>query len=81
MACVVVICAETDAEAERIASSGRMMFSLLRQGRLIPIPPVEKALAYFAGRGGSTGRRGVVGSRRGCAKASSGWRPSTAPTS
>ena len=62
MACVVVICAETDAEAERIASSGRMMFSLLRQGRLIPIPPVETALAYFAGRGGSTGRRGVVGS-------------------
>ena len=62
MACVVAICAETDEEAERIASSGRMMFSLLRQGSLIPIPPVEKALAYFATRDGSTGRRGVVGS-------------------
>ena len=33
--------------AERIASSGRMMFSLLRMGRLIPIPPPEKALACY----------------------------------
>ncbi len=62
MACVVAICAETDEEAERLASSGRMMFSLLRQGTLIPIPPVEKALAYLATRSPGSARRGVVGS-------------------
>jgi luciferase family oxidoreductase group 1 len=66
IACTIAICAETDDEAERIASSGRMMFSLLRMGRLIPIPPPEKALAYLATRerpsGGGNGRRAVVGS-------------------
>ena len=50
IACTIAICAETDEEAERIASSGRMMFSLLRMGRLIPIPPPEKALAYLETR-------------------------------
>jgi luciferase family oxidoreductase group 1 len=50
IACTIAVCAETDAEAERVASSGRMMFSLLRMGRLIPIPPPDKALAYLAGR-------------------------------
>jgi luciferase family oxidoreductase group 1 len=50
IACTIAICAETDEDAERIASSGRMMFSLLRMGRLIPIPPPEKALAYLATR-------------------------------
>jgi luciferase family oxidoreductase group 1 len=60
---VVAICAETDAEAERLASSGRMMFSLLRQGRLIRVPPVERALAYLQARPSSgSGRRGIVGS-------------------
>ena len=66
IACVIAICADTDEEAERIASSGRMMFSLLRMGRLIPIPPPEKALAYLATRerpaAGTGGRRAVVGS-------------------
>ena len=66
IACAIAICAETDEEAERIASSGRMMFSLLRMGRLIPIPPPEKALAYLETRerpaGGGNGRRAVVGS-------------------
>jgi luciferase family oxidoreductase group 1 len=59
---VVAICADTDDEARRIAASGRMMFSLLRQGRLIPVPPVERALSYLAGRPPSEGRRGIVGS-------------------
>jgi len=59
---VVAICAETDAEAERLASSGRMMFSLLRQGRLIRVPPVERALAYLQTRPSSgSGRRGIIG--------------------
>lgn len=41
------LCAETAAEAERLASSSRMAMSLLRAGRLIPVPPVDKALAFL----------------------------------
>jgi luciferase family oxidoreductase group 1 len=59
---VVAICADTDEEARRIAASGRMMFSFLRQGRLIPVPPVERALSYLDGRPPGEGRRGIVGS-------------------
>jgi luciferase family oxidoreductase group 1 len=59
---VIAICADSDEEAERLASSSRMMLSLLRQGRLIEIPPVEKALSYLATRERSTGgRRAVIG--------------------
>src|SRR4051794_2428158 len=60
---VMAICAETDEEAERLAASGRMSFSLLRQGRLIPVPPVDKALRYLESREKKTGgRRAVIGS-------------------
>jgi luciferase family oxidoreductase group 1 len=59
---VVAICAGSDDEARRLAASGRMMFSLLRQGRLIPVPPVERALSYLEGRSPGEGRRGIVGS-------------------
>jgi luciferase family oxidoreductase group 1 len=45
---VTAICAETDEEAERLALSSRMAFTLLRQGRLIPVPPIEKAERFFA---------------------------------
>ena len=66
VACIIAICADTDEEAERVASSGRMMFSLLRMGQLIPIPPPEKALAYLETRrrpdAAAGGRRAVVGS-------------------
>jgi luciferase family oxidoreductase group 1 len=59
---VIAICADTDADAERLASSSRMMLSLLRQGRLIEIPPVEKALRYLETRERSAGgRRAVIG--------------------
>ncbi|HVE70323.1 MAG TPA: LLM class flavin-dependent oxidoreductase [Thermoanaerobaculia bacterium] len=44
---VWAICAETDEEARRIASSARMMFTLFFRGQLIPIPPIEKALAFL----------------------------------
>jgi luciferase family oxidoreductase group 1 len=60
-----VICADTDEEAQRLASSSRMTLSMLRRGQLIPVPPVEKALRYLALRGGSAasgGRRGIIGS-------------------
>jgi luciferase family oxidoreductase group 1 len=66
IACTIAICADSDEEAQRIASSGRMMFSLLRMGQLIPIPPPEKALTYLATRerpdAGTGGRRAIVGS-------------------
>jgi len=65
IACTIAVCAETGEEAERIASSGRMMFSLLRMGRLIPIPPPDKALAYLATRERPSApeqrRRAIVG--------------------
>jgi luciferase family oxidoreductase group 1 len=44
---VWVVCAETDAEAERLASSGIMAFTLLRRGELIRIPAVERALRFL----------------------------------
>jgi alkanesulfonate monooxygenase SsuD/methylene tetrahydromethanopterin reductase-like flavin-dependent oxidoreductase (luciferase family) len=60
---VMSICADTDEEAERLAASGRMSFSLLRQGRLIPVPPVDKALHYLETREKkSAGRRAIIGS-------------------
>ena len=60
-----VICADTDEEAQRLASSSRMTLTLLRQGRLIPVPPVEKALRFLEERGSSpdtAGRRAIIGS-------------------
>jgi luciferase family oxidoreductase group 1 len=56
------ICAESDEEAERLTSSGRMAFRLLRQGRLIQVPPVEKALRFLEGDGPPRGRRLIYGS-------------------
>jgi luciferase family oxidoreductase group 1 len=61
-AAVSTICAETDEEAQRLAASARMAIAFLHSGRLIPVPPVEKALAFFAEREiPPTGRRAVVG--------------------
>ncbi|HYP47595.1 MAG TPA: LLM class flavin-dependent oxidoreductase [Thermoleophilaceae bacterium] len=62
---VMAICAEDDEAAQRLASSSRMTLSLLRQGKLIPVPPVEEALAYLRTRSqrpGGSGRRAVIGS-------------------
>jgi luciferase family oxidoreductase group 1 len=60
---VWVVCAETEEEAQRLASSSRMTFSLLRRGRLIAVPPPERALRYLEEYGSSSGRgrRGVIG--------------------
>jgi luciferase family oxidoreductase group 1 len=63
--CVSAICADTDEEARRLASSQRMAITLLRRGRLIAVPAVEKALAFLENeRNGdvAAGRRVVVGS-------------------
>jgi luciferase family oxidoreductase group 1 len=42
-----VLCADTDEEAERLASSGVMAFTLLRRGQLVTVPPVDKALRFI----------------------------------
>jgi luciferase family oxidoreductase group 1 len=48
---VSAIAAETTEEALRLSASARMMFLLLFRGRLIPVPPVETALAFLAAEG------------------------------
>ena len=63
---VWVICAETTEEAQRLASSSRMTLRLLRQGKLIPVPPVEKALRFLEQQATSSDtpghdRRGIIG--------------------
>jgi luciferase family oxidoreductase group 1 len=65
---VWAICAESDEQAQYLASSSRMAMRLLRQGQLIPVPTPEKALDYLRSIGQPTesgfteGRRGVIGS-------------------
>jgi luciferase family oxidoreductase group 1 len=56
------ICAETDEEAERLTAPGRMAFKLLRQGRLMKIPPIDKALRFLESDGPPRGRRLIYGS-------------------
>jgi luciferase family oxidoreductase group 1 len=62
---VWVICAETDEEAQRLAASGRMTFTLLRRGQLIAVPPPEEAVEFLAAddRSGQprSQRRAIVG--------------------
>jgi luciferase family oxidoreductase group 1 len=62
-----VLCAETNEEAQRLATSSRMTLTLLRRGQLIPVPPPEEAIAFLEREGkpvsGSLpGRRGIIGS-------------------
>ena len=65
---VWAVCAETDEEAQYLAASSRMSMRMLRQGRLIQVPPPEKALNYLRSigepvdSGFTPGRRGVIGS-------------------
>ncbi len=61
------VCAETDEEAQRLASSARMTRALMNQGQLIPVPPIEKALRFLSERGPNADsiarpRRAIVGS-------------------
>jgi luciferase family oxidoreductase group 1 len=48
VAAIWALCAETDDEAQRLAASSRMAFTLFLQGRLIPVPPVDVALEFLA---------------------------------
>ncbi len=57
------IAAPTQEEAERLAAPATMMFAHLVAGRLIPVPPVEEALAWLAQNpdAGRRRRRSVIG--------------------
>jgi luciferase family oxidoreductase group 1 len=61
------LCAPTDEEAEHLATSTRMSFTMLRRGQLIPIPSPEKAASWLeregraAGAATRAGRRTIVG--------------------
>ena len=57
------IAAESDEEAVRLSASSRMAMKLLRQGRLIAVPPVETAQAWLDQRG-SAPRPGRASERR-----------------
>ncbi|HEX3317009.1 MAG TPA: LLM class flavin-dependent oxidoreductase [Solirubrobacteraceae bacterium] len=48
---VWVVCAETDEEAEIVASSGAMMMALLQRGELVPVPPTDRAMRFIASQG------------------------------
>lgn len=48
MVAVWVICADTDEDARRIASSSAMAFTLLQRGELIPVPTIERAMRFLA---------------------------------
>jgi luciferase family oxidoreductase group 1 len=61
-----VLAADDEAEAWRLASSSRMAFKMLRRGRLIAVPPVEKATKFLESEGEEVGvsppgRRTIVG--------------------
>jgi luciferase family oxidoreductase group 1 len=63
---VWAIVADTDEEAHLLATSGRMTFTLLRQGRLIAVPPPERAERFLAaqeqaGDAPGGGRRALLG--------------------
>jgi len=60
------VCAETDAEAQRIASSARMTRAMMNQGKLIAVPPIETALRFLEARGPNADtvvrpRRAIIG--------------------
>jgi luciferase family oxidoreductase group 1 len=61
-----VLTADAEDEAQRLAASHRMAFTMLRQGRLIAVPPPDKALRFLAAQGEPAGapprgRRAIVG--------------------
>ncbi len=67
IAALWVVCANTDEEARRIASSARMMFTLFFRGQLIPIPTIEKAISFLEQQPKDddpfrTRRRAIIGS-------------------
>ncbi|HEY2770955.1 MAG TPA: LLM class flavin-dependent oxidoreductase [Solirubrobacteraceae bacterium] len=63
---VWALCADSDEEAQYLASSSRMTFTMLRRGQLIPVPPPETAQEFLARERTSPGnaprgRRAILG--------------------
>ncbi|HEV7483159.1 MAG TPA: LLM class flavin-dependent oxidoreductase [Solirubrobacterales bacterium] len=63
---VRAVVAATEEEAERLSASWRMAFDLLRRGRLVAVPPPEKARRYLElhaeeREGSGDGRRRLTG--------------------
>jgi luciferase family oxidoreductase group 1 len=61
-----VLAADSEEEAWRLSASSRMAFKMLRRGRLIAVPPVEKAVRFLESEGEVVGapppgRRTIVG--------------------
>src|SRR4029079_1558926 len=46
---VWALAADSEEEAQRLAYSSRMAMAMLRRGRLIAVPPVEKAERFLKG--------------------------------
>jgi luciferase family oxidoreductase group 1 len=66
IAAVSAVCGESDEEAERLASSSRMTFTLFLQGEFIQVPPVDVAVRFVQDRPDDTRvlarhRRSIVG--------------------
>jgi luciferase family oxidoreductase group 1 len=57
---VWALAADSEEEAQRLASSSRMTLSELRRGRLIPVPRPEKALQYLKEQGTAVASRNAV---------------------
>jgi luciferase family oxidoreductase group 1 len=62
-----ILCADTDEEAQRLASSSRMTMMLLRRNRLIAVPSPENAVEFLARERKTVdsavpGRRAIIGS-------------------
>ena len=67
IAAVWALCAETDDEARRIATSAKMMFTLFVRSQLIAIPPIDVATKFLDAQPKNddpftTRRRAIVGS-------------------
>jgi len=63
---VWAIAADSDEEALRLGASAKMSFTLLRRGQLVPVPPVETAIAFLEREGipldkAGHGRRTILG--------------------
>jgi luciferase family oxidoreductase group 1 len=61
-----VLCAPSDEEAQFLAASSRMAMTMLRRGRLIAVPPPERAVKFLQAegiplQGRPGGRRTIVG--------------------
>jgi luciferase family oxidoreductase group 1 len=61
-----VLAADSEEEAAYLATSSRMAFKMLRRGRLIAVPPPEKAVRFLESEGekvgeAPAGRRTIVG--------------------